>query len=285
MKNVKTPLHPPRAHPVNSPNPLISKRQQRLRTVNMGCAASIMPLLLLFGATLNITLKFSLPILAVGLGLVPFCSMIYEKKGKGCIPLTIFRVLTIGMLVIVIGSAVICMCFQHTPALFRLKRLIFAVGVHDYKDIDQFGENKCLMPEKLPAVHKDYCYVTDQALHGPDGPFPRACLSFYTDAETLQQYAEKLETAEGVEHLHYESDAWEMPEYYQEQMDNWLADQYRQTFHMPERVIFQMLRYAGIRENLSNADYYAPAFSSGLSESFGSGVIINYETGLFLAWD
>lgn len=266
--------------------PPVSKRRQRLRNVNAGCGVAIFPLMLLFGAALNITLMFTFPILIIGLIAVPFCFHINEESGKGKWALILSRVLVIGMLAVTLAASVICISFSRTPLIYPLKRLIYAVGVKSYESIDTFAVNKCMMPETLPDECRDYYFVTEQALHGPEGPYPNAYLYFRTDTETLKQYAEKLDAAFDIKCLHGEAitEITENESTFSNQ-DDWLRYKYKNTFGLPDDVTSFMLHSAGIRDDLTDAYYYMPAFIGGVKNYYGSGVLIDYETGLFLAWD
>ena len=274
------------SQPPVTPKPPVSKRRQHLRNANIGCGAAIFPLMLLFGATLDLTLKFALPILLIGLLAVPFCFKLNEDKGKGLWMLHIVRALTIGMLVIVSAAPIVCLGFSKTPLLYPLKRIIYAVGVRNYQGISTFAENKCLMPETLPPEHHDYYFRTEQALHGPDGPSPDAYLYFHTDQETLKQYAEELDAASEIECWHIEMPT-ELPEKESDfnNEDDWLIFKYRRIFGIPDDVAYFMIKGAGIRDEFSDIYYYHPNFPSGLKDTYGSGVIIHYQTGLFIAWD
>ena len=283
MQHRQTIPNPP---PARYAKPPVSARRRRLKSVNIGCAACIPFLVILLCTTLGITMLAAIPVLIFGLVVIPFFFHLNDDTGKCRIPLLISRVIGIGLLAVTLLAPPLCLGFTHTPLLYPLKRLVYAKGVRSYPDIGAFCENKCLLPEKLPAVHTDYCFITDHSLHGPDGPSPNACLFFHTDTETLKQYAAKLEAAQEIECRRNEltQKDLENQEYFTDETER-LAFRYRQMFGISEKITYRMLNKAGIKDDLSDAVYYDPVFPTHYKTTFGSGVLINYETGLFLAWD
>ncbi|MBR3418600.1 MAG: hypothetical protein IKG82_07920 [Oscillospiraceae bacterium] len=272
----------PKPPPARYVKPQISARRKRLKAVNIGCGAAIPFLAIILGTTLNITLIAALPVLIFGLCVIPFFFKLNDDTGSCRIPLLISRVIGIGLLAVTLLAPPVCLGFSRTPLLYPVKRLVYAKGVKSYQNIGAFCEHRCLLPEKLPAVHEDYRFYTDQALHGPDGPYPDAYLVFHTDTETLKQYAAKLEASREIKRQRYEltEDDLNNLDYFTDEQDR-LAFKYRRLFNIPEEITGRMLRNSGITDDLSDADYYVPADKTNL----GSGVLINYETGLFLAWD
>lgn len=272
----------PKPPPARYVKPQISARRKRLKAVNIGCGVAIPYLAIILGTTLNITLIAALPVMIFGLAVIPFFFKLNDDTGSCRIPLLISRVIGIGLLAVTLLAPPVCLGFSRTPLLYPVKRLVYAKGVKSYQNIGAFCEHRCLLPEKLPAVHEDYWFLTDQALHGPDGPYPDACLVFHTDTETLKQYAAKLEASREIKRQRYEltEDDLNNLDYFTDEQDR-LAFKYRRLFNIPEEITGRMLRNSGITDDLSNADYYVPADKTNL----GSGVLINYETGLFLAWD
>ncbi len=270
---------PPPARYVQPPVPV---RRKRMKSINIGCAASIPFLAILLGTTLNITLYAAIPVLILGLVLIPVFFRVNEDTGSCRIPLLISRVIGIGLLAVTLLAPPVCLGFSRTPLLYPVKRLVYAKGVKSYQNIGAFCEHRCLLPEKLPAVHENYRFYTDQALHGPDGPYPDACLVFHTDTETLKQYAAKLEASREIERQRYEltEDDLNSLDYFTDETER-LAFKYKRLFNIPEKITRNMLRNSAVTDDLSDADYYVPVDKTNL----GSGVLINYETGLFLAWD
>ena len=273
----------PQPPPARYAKPPVSARRRRLKSVNIGCAVTIPFLVIILITTLGITLITALPVLIFGFAVIPFFFNINEDTGSCRVLLLISRAIGIGLLAVTLLAPPVCLGFSKTPVIYPLKRLVYAKGVSGRPGLAQFCEKNCLLPEKLPAVHKDYCFVTDQALHGPDGPYPNACLVFHTDTETLKQYAAKLEAARGIKTQRYELTEKELEtlDYLTDETDR-LAYKYRELFGIPDQITRRILRNAGITDDLTDAEYYVPEYDK---TTLGRGVLINYETGLFLAWD
>ena len=276
----------PNPPPARYAKPPVSARRRRLKTVNIGCAACIPFLVILTSTTLGVTLLAAIPVLIFGLLVIPFFFKLNDDFGNCRILLLISRVIGIGLLAVTLLAPPVCLGFTHTPLLYPLKRLVYAKGVKSYENIGTFCKNRCLLPEKLPAVHTDYCFITDHSLHGPDGPYPNACLFFHTDTETLKQYAAALEAAQDIKYQRNEltQKDMEIQDANPDEAER-LAFRYRCMFGIPEKITYRMLHNAGITDDLSDAVYYIPVFPMNYKTTFGSGVLINYETGLFFAWD
>ena len=261
----------PNPPPARYAKPPVSKRRKRLRAVNIGCAASIPFLMIFLLGTVCFTEIMAIPVLAVGLGLIPFFFRLNEDTGECRLLLTVSRLLCIGLLVLTAAAPVICLNFDGTQKMYPLKKLVFARGV---KGSAAAAAVHSLLPDTLPDVCSDYQFRTQPCTIAP-GSGQSAYLFFYTDAQTLRQYAGQLEAAEGMNCAHEEP-----PLRPAETAD---AETVPLRGPMPSDPYNMLVKWKGFAPDLRYAYCYTP--SSNVSRNwFGKCVIIDYNSGLFAVW-
>lgn len=118
--------------------------------------------------------------------LLIFCVInAYCKRFK--IVWNIARGIWIFFAVISYIPAIFLMMFDNTTAMYGLKKAAFINGVT--------GMYSYLLPEELPEVCEDYNFNTIGNLPVQD-TVSRAYLTFYTDAETIDEYRESCEDSD-----------------------------------------------------------------------------------------
>lgn len=264
---MKSTLNPPPARHVRQP---LSRRQKRLKNVNIGCAASLPFLLFFFIGTLGITEIAALPIFAFGMVLIPVFFFINDRTGKCRLLLTVFRIIGIGLLTAAIASSFICFGFSRTRILYPVKKTVFAAGV---RGIEAAQKKKSLLPDRLPANCTDYLFITQPCAIAQDY-YPNAYLFFHADTETLKQFAEKLEAASGIECFHEEKPPA------QDEED---VNLFNLRGALPGHVYARAADWADCEPDFRYAYYYQRSEGAKLSW-FGIGVLIDYDTGTFVAW-
>ena len=257
--------------------PYVSPRHKRLRRTNIGCAASLPFVMFLLIMTTGITLRLALPVLIAGLAIVPLCSLLHEKTGRFRPLLRIAQTIAVGLLAAALAAPFICLTGTRNPQMYRLKWFVYTNGVRE----SAFVKNN-IPPEKLPAIHKDYYFRTEPDMIAQDYT-PCAFLFLHTDAETLNQTAERLDAYSGVIR---EQNTPPDPEDLAEREAGYRADEAYLAHRpdaLPHFVYQELVKKAGFQDDLSNAVIYKPAKQANMWY-VGSGALINYETGLLVIW-
>lgn len=234
-----------------------------------GCAGIILLI-----PTVGMLRIFGIPVLIVCLVLIPAAYSLSARR-KGCRWLLYtFRILAVCMLTALLLSPVVCRGFEREPRLYEVKRFIFTHGVRNPES------SKYVMPYHLPDKHDDYWFRTESGAIAQDYT-PFAFLFIRTDTETLRACEKKLAAVPDMEkkqNIRYTQEELEaMPE------DERLEWEYKAAYQNLPLFIYEMMTQgAKIQDDLSEAVVYMGG--SGGSWHCGSGALINYETGLLIAW-
>ena len=242
------------------------QRKRRRHNANLtGCSCGFFALMLGVGV-MNLTEKLFLPGLAVWLILLPLCSVLVRKTGKGRPLLYAMRAAGITLLVLPCIMTFLCVGFSKIPALYRIRRFIYREGVRD-----RFHSG-VLMPEQLPDSLTRYEFHARVQAPAQDYS-PDAVLILNTDQSWLHAYEDSLAADEGlfrhentVNELYDEESGDEQPAHQcPELLPRWVYDPYR------------------ITDDLQHAVFYLPQDAEGKTARY-TGAMINYETGLLIVW-
>ena len=258
----------PNPPPARHVQPEISPRRRRLRSINIGCAVTLPFLLILQLFTLWLSVKLAIPVLVIVLLIIPALFHLHEKTGKLRLPLAVFRVLGIAMTAAAIAIPVLCIRGTRIPQLYRIRRFIYEDGLHD-----AFHSKNSILPETLPAVHRDYNFSILPTVQD------KSFLFLHTDTETLAQYEAQFAADPDVTCLTEDTAPAQTDE----------TEQPERPQALPAEVWQKLRDTAGFGEDLSHAKIYHKFV---LLEQRANGklgisgnALINYETGLLAFWE
>lgn len=260
--------------PQTAPNDPLEKQRRNLRRANKAIGIGCTGIMLLGGIffmimVAGITFSLFFPTLVVCLLVVPAVYALYVRKPKCKWLLYPARAAAYALIAVMLLSPVVCICFQHTPLMYPVKRLVFTKGVRKPEITDT------LLPFLLPARHDDYFFRTEPSMIAQDYT-PFAYLAIHTDAETLRAYEAGLT---GNSHL----ERRENPKYTKDDPEGVsLNDDAINAGYLPMFVYQYIKRGTNLTDDLTHAVIYQGDNSG--TWHCGSGALINYETGLLIVW-
>ena len=177
-------------------NSQTNTKQNRAEKNLCGCGCAFFSIMIGTGV-LGLTHKLLLPMLIVGMLVLPVCSVIIRKTGR-CKPLLYtVRGIAAALLCLPCIMTMLCIGFSKTPALYRIKRFIYREGVRDIR------HSAVLSPEKLPADFSGYLFHT-RAQAAAQDYHPDAVLQLYTtDTAWLDAFEAKLAAEAGLIRLEF----------------------------------------------------------------------------------
>ena len=242
------------------------QRKRRRQSANLtGCGCGFFALMLGVGV-MSLTEKLFLPGLAVWLILLPLCSVLVRKTGKGRPLLYAVRTAGITLLILPALMTILCLSFSKVPALYRVRRFIYREGV-----CDRFHSG-VLMPERLPDSITQYNFRARVQAPAQDYS-PDAVLVLHTDQSWLHAYEDSLAADEGL--IRIENT---VPEQFDEE-----SGEEQPAQQCPEQLPRWVFDPNNITDDLQHAVFYLPQDAEGKPARY-AGAMINYETGLLVVW-
>lgn len=96
---------------------------------------------------------------------------------------TICRVIAVILTVILCGSPIMMTFFNRTKPFYHLKQAVYSLGICNISE-----QRTEAFPDFLPWKCKDYYFRIKPLVPFPEGTNTFACVSFYTDKETIEKY-------------------------------------------------------------------------------------------------
>lgn len=192
----------------------------------------------------------------------------------------ICRVIAITLTVIICGSPIIMVFFNRTKPFYHLKQAVYSCGL---RSISQQRTRE--FPDFLPLECEDYYFRIK-----PPAPFPEAtdtyaCVSFYTDEETMKKYEQEF-AEKGYETVNsdksFEDIMTEKKINLSEisEMDSrWVTEAYISGKGVPYYI-----SYSVNDEKLLNLSRDVIVYDFRNKLGFTSGCLLDYNSGLVIFW-
>ena len=200
----------------------------------------------------------------------------YKKHVNIC------RVIAVTLTLIIFGSPLMVIFFNRTKPFYHLKQAVYSCG---YRSVIEQRTKE--FPDFLPLECEDYYFRIKAPAPFPEATDTYACVSFYTDEETIEKYErefagkgyEKANSDKTFEDIMLEKgvDISELTDYFDDM--EWVVDTYLREKGTPYYVSFSVNDEK--KQDLTH-DVIVYNFRSKLG--FTSGCLLDYESGIVIFW-
>ncbi len=194
----------------------------------------------------------------------------------------ICRVIAITLTVIICGSPIMMIFFNRTKPFYHLKQAVYSCGL---RSISQQRTRE--FPDFLPLECEDYYFRIK-----PPAPFPEAtdtyaCVSFYTDEETMKKYEREF-AEKGYETVNDDKtfedimlekniDTSDLTAYFDDM--TLVTDMYLRGKGVPYYISMSVND-----EKLLNLSHDVVVYNFRSKLGFTSGCLLDYDSGIVIFW-
>lgn len=200
----------------------------------------------------------------------------YKKHVNIC------RVIAVTLTLIIFGSPLMVLFFNRTKPFYHLKQAVYSCG---YRSVIEQRTKE--FPDFLPLECEDYYFRIKAPAPFPEATDTYACVSFYTDEETMKKYEQEF-AEKGYETVNDDKtfedimleigvDISELTEYCYDM--EWVVDTYLREKGTPYYVSFSVNDEK--KQDLTH-DVIVYDFRSKLG--FTSGCLLDYNSGIVIFW-
>ena len=200
----------------------------------------------------------------------------YKKHVNIC------RVIAVTLTLIIFGSPLMVIFFNRTKPFYHLKQAVYSCG---YRSVIEQRTKE--FPDFLPLECEDYYFRIKAPAPFPEATDTYACVSFYTDEETIKKYEQEF-AEKGYETVNDDKtfedimlekgvDISELTDYCDDM--EWVVDTYLREKGTPYYVSFSVNDEK--KQDLTH-DVIVYNFRSKLG--FTSGCLLDYESGIVIFW-
>lgn len=194
----------------------------------------------------------------------------------------ICRIIAVTLTLIIFGSPFMVMFFNRTKPFYHLKQAVYSCG---YRSVIEQRTRE--FPDFLPLECEDYYFRIK-----PPAPFPEAtdtyaCVSFYTDEETMKKYEREF-AEKGYETVNDDKTFEDImlkkginPSELTEYCDDieWVVDKYLREKGTPYYVSFSVND-----EKLPDLTHDVIVYDFRSKLGFKSGCLLDYNSGIVIFW-
>lgn len=198
----------------------------------------------------------------------------YKKHVNIC------RVIAITLTVIICGSPIIMVFFNRTKPFYHLKQAVYSCGL---RNICEWRTRE--FPDFLPWECEDYYFRIKAPAPFPEATDTYACVSFYTDEETIEKYErefagkgyEKINSDKTFEDIMIENEI-NLSEI--SEMDSrWLTKTYIKEKGVPQYIV-----NFTEEEKILNLSHNVIVYKFRNRPDFKSGCLLDYDSGIVIFW-
>ncbi|MBR5514030.1 MAG: hypothetical protein IKV85_08630 [Ruminococcus sp.] len=200
----------------------------------------------------------------------------YKKHVNIC------RIIAIILTLIIFGSPLMVMFFNRTKPFYHLKQAVYSCG---YRSMSK--QRTRAFPDFLPRECEDYYFRIKAPAPFPEATDTYACVSFYTDEETIKKYEQEF-AEKGYETINddktFESimlekniNPSELTEYFDDMTS--AADIYLRGKGAPYFISMSVND-----EKLLNLSHDVVVYNFRSKLGFTSGCLLDYESGIVIFW-
>ncbi len=194
----------------------------------------------------------------------------------------ICRIIAVTLTLIIFGSPFMVMFFNRTKPFYHLKQAVYSCG---YRSVIEQRTRE--FPDFLPWECKDYYFRIKAPAPFPEATNTYACVSFYTDEETMKKYEREFaekgyetvndnKTFEDIM-LEKNIDTTDLPAYFDDM--TLVTDMYLRGKGAPYYISMSVND-----EKLLNLSHDVVVYDFRSKLGFTSGCLLDYNSGLVIFW-